>query len=624
MDKKELYDLAKDAYYNGEEMMTDLEFDELERELGLENEGYIGTHHQKSYTVKHPYLMGSLSKVQIKENENYTVDWEKYENEIKTYLDKSYIGHEGDGWYMEITPKYDGCSWEVVINADGNLVSVSTRGDGEYGKDIKVWFEEEWKNHFEPRIERFFSGNFKEPIKQFIVRGECLIKKSVFEQKYAKDFTLPRSFVAGMLGQDWEGTPEQIEKRNDLSWVCYDYRYVDSNGKVNEFDYAQFNSYIHGVLPGETGLYWIKTYGNLDLDDIYNKQNLYRQQCPYALDGFVIKPCVRFRLQDMNRTRQEDCVAVKFLPEIVDAEIIDVEWNLGKNGEYYPTGILKEVILGGKKVNRVSLSNYGKIIKENIGIGSKIKISLAGDIIPYCYSCKSKGTMMHLPEDTYIDGVHLMKRMTDDDKRYIGFINSVNVIKPDGIGEKVAEKLYYTFGEPDNILDFMIEEDWKSHMDDSKSSQNIIKSLDERKRTLNLQDMIQSLGYETCGEKNALWLAKYVSGLKPDTKGISTTILDLSEDQYFLDQVKYYAEKLGLSYLKEEKTEGKVFVILTGSPKIGGYATKNEFLNKHQELIETTSWNECQMLITDSLESTSSKMEKAKKKGIPIKTYMDF
>ena len=32
MDKRELYDLAKEAYYNGEPIMTDLEFDELEKE----------------------------------------------------------------------------------------------------------------------------------------------------------------------------------------------------------------------------------------------------------------------------------------------------------------------------------------------------------------------------------------------------------------------------------------------------------------------------------------------------------------------------------------------------------------------------------------------------------------
>ena len=85
MDKKQLYDQAKEAYYNGEPIMTDLEFDELERELGLENQGYIGTHHQKSYTVKHPFIMGSLSKVQIKEGEDHTVDWDKFTEQIAEY-----------------------------------------------------------------------------------------------------------------------------------------------------------------------------------------------------------------------------------------------------------------------------------------------------------------------------------------------------------------------------------------------------------------------------------------------------------------------------------------------------------------------------------------------------------
>ena len=43
MDKRELYDKAKEAYYNGESIMTDAEFDQLEAEIGLVNQGYIGT-----------------------------------------------------------------------------------------------------------------------------------------------------------------------------------------------------------------------------------------------------------------------------------------------------------------------------------------------------------------------------------------------------------------------------------------------------------------------------------------------------------------------------------------------------------------------------------------------------
>lgn len=625
MDKKQLYDQAKEAYYNGEPIMTDLEFDELENELGLENQGYVGTHHQKSYTVKHPFIMGSLSKVQIKEGEDHTVDWDKFTEQIWSYLNKSKKGHENDkwGWYYESTCKYDGCSFEVVISPTGELISVSTRGDGEWGKDIKVWFEDEWKKSFEPKIHSFLRW-FNNSLKYFIVRGECLVSIPVFNEKYANDFTLPRSFVSGVLGQDWEGTEQQKEMRKDLSWICYDYRIVYNNGTIEELDYSdpdpKNQPFGNPFFPGEKAE--VLKCEILDLKMTYETFDSIRKNHPmFAMDGFVFKPGVQFRLQDGDRTRQEDCVAVKFLPEIVDATLIDVEWNVGKTGEYYPTGIIDEIIIGGKKNNRVSLANYGTIVKNNIGIGSKLKISLAGDIIPFCYKVVTGGEKVKLPEDSYVDGVHLMKVLSQEQKTYIKFINSINVLKPDGIGEKVAAKLFEIFP-TDNIVDFMLfENKWKPQMDDSKSSQNIIKAIEGRKKTLNLQDLIQSMGFENCGEKNALWLAKKFSGLEVDTKGIPTTIIELSEDSKYQFNVSYMVKSLGINLLEEESSD-KTPVILTGSPKECGYNTKADFLAKHPQFVETTKWAECKILFTDDLESTSSKMEKAKKLGIEIKRYI--
>ena len=622
MDKRELYDQAKEAYYNGEPIMTDLEFDELEKELGLENQGYIGTHHQKSYTIQHPFIMGSLSKIQIKEDDKHIVNWWDYQKKVMDYLRKS-NGYGKVGWFFEATPKYDGCSWEAVIDHQGNLVSVSTRGDGEYGKDIKVWFEEEWKKNYEPYVMDYYKSALDEQsysfLKYLVIRGECLVKKSVFEEKYSQEFTLPRSFVSGVIGQDWEGTDKQKQMRSDLSWVAYDFREVYENGTIVELGYTrkdELSKYTLGNRPD-----FILDMTTINMNHLYDIFNKVRQQGEFPLDGFVIKPGAQFRLQDGGRARQEDCVAIKFLPEIVDAELIDVEWNVGKTGEYYPTGILADVILGGKKVNRVSLSNYGKIVEENIGLGSKLKISLAGDIIPFVYQVVSSGDTIELPEDSYVDGVHLMKKMSDNDKTYIQFINSVNVLKPDGIGEKVAAKLFEIFP-TDNIVDFMLFEDkWKPYMDDSKSSKNIIKSLEERRKTLTLPDLIRSMGYENCGEKNALWLAKKFSYIPVDTKGIPTSIIELSENDRFQFQVAYMVKSLGISLLVEESSD-KIPVILTGSPKECGFKTKADFLAQHPEYVETTKWDECKILFTDDLNSTSSKMDKAKKKGIEIKRYI--
>ena len=363
-------------------------------------------------------------------------------------------------------------------------------------------------------------------------------------------------------------------------------------------------------------------YHNVNSKVLYDKFEKIRKEYDYECDGIVIQPGTIYKLNDYTRARQQDSCALKFLPEVVPATVKDIEWNVSKNGEYVPTGILEEVILGGKKVNRVSFHNYGYVRDNGLWLNSKITIKLGGDIVPQVDTIVEPSTLLiSLPEDSYVDGVHLMKTMSDKDKMYIRFINSANVIQSDGIGEKVAAKLFEIFP-TDNIIDFMISEEWKESLDDSKSSQNIIKSLEERKKTLTLSDLIQSMGYENCGEKNSLFLAKKISGLNPDSKGIPTSIIELSEDNSFLYDVERYMELLELKPLVEESSD-KIPVILTGSPK-PYYNTKMDFLAKHPQFVETTKFDEAKYLISDSLDSTSSKMEKAKKKGIPIKTYLDF
>ena len=73
--------------------------------------------------------------------------------------------------------------------------------------------------------------------------------------------------------------------------------------------------------------------------------------------------------------------------------------------------------------------------------------------------------------------------------------------------------------------------------------------------------------------------------------------------------------------LKEDTTEYSATYEMTGSPKGFGFATKSEFEKvvknwKHTKLEKGTTY-----LITDDLNSTSSKMKKAQKNGTKILTY---
>ena len=628
-DKLKLYNEAKEAYYNGVEIMSDQEFDKLEKELGLENKSYVGTHHQKSYTINHPFLMGSLSKVQIVKDNQGVVDYDKFADAINTYLKKSRKYGENI-WHCDITPKFDGCSFEVVIGWKGELISVSTRGDGEFGKDIKNWFMNEWSK-WALKVNEYFAnldGDQQMFLEKLVIRGECLINKDIFDSKYSKDFTIPRSFVSGVINSDWENTPEQIERRQDLSWVCYDYREIYANGVIIELDYLDEGEHLPGEKPS-------RSYRNVKcidgelLKDIYKYFESTRNECGYALDGFVIKPCEHFRLQDNTRERQEDCVAVKFLPEIVTASIVDIEWNVGKTGEYFPTAILNEIILGGKKVNRVSLHNYDWMVKNSCGVGSKVDIVLSGDIIPNVLEVYGASSTVNIPNDAYIDGdgggLHLMKIMCVGDVIHLKFINSVNTLKIDGIGEKVGEVLYDIIPE-DNIIKLMSDSNLqiiKETLGESKSTTNIVNALKERRNKLSLYDIVLSLSLSNCGEKNTEWFVNKISGLNPDSKGIPTVVKNLSENKDLLKMIEdEYMKPFGISYIEDtDVSEDKIPVIMTGSPKACGFNTKADFLSKHPEYVETSKWNECQILFTDDLDSDSSKMQKAKKLGITIKKY---
>lgn len=633
-EKLELYNKAKEAYYLGEQIMSDQEFDKLEKELGLENTSYVGTHHQKSYTIKHPYLMGSLSKVQIVKNNQGIVDYDKFADAINSFLKKSKKYGE-KVWHCDVTPKFDGCSFEVVIGWKGNLESVSTRGDGEFGKDIKNWFAHEWNNWLKSgQVEKYLLSLDEDQhmfLEKLVIRGECLIDKAKFDSKYSKDFTIPRSFVSGVINTDWENTPEQIERRKDLSWVCYDYREIYSNGVIVELDYFDERDHLPGEMPIQV-YHNVKSIHAHTLEDIYKFFEETRNKFGYALDGFVIKPAEPFRLQDNTRERQEDCIAVKFLPEIVKAEIIDIEWNVGKTGEYFPTAILQEVILGGKKVNRVSLHNYGWVESNRCGIGSKVEIVLSGDIIPNVLEVYGESTDYNLPNDAEVVGIgecdeslHLMKIMTISNMNHFNFINSVNTLKIDGIGEKVGEVLYNAIPE-DNIIKLMTDSNLQkieNILGKSKSTSNIVNALKDRRNKLSLYDVVLSLCLPNCGEKNTEWFVKKISGLNPDSKGIPTVVKDLSEKDAILFMIEEeYMKPFGISYIKEiAVSEDKIPVIMTGSPKACGFNTKADFLAKHPEYVETSKWNECQILFTDDLDSDSSKMQKAKKLGITIKKY---
>ena len=623
-EKIEIYYKAKEAYYNGHEIMTDFEFDALEKELGLENKSEIGSRHNPSYTIKHPYIMGSLSKVQIHKDKEGNIDWEKYFNEAQKYFGNN---------LLIITPKYDGCSFEVVVEND-KIQSISSRGDGTWGKDLM--------NH----LINFIPSAYVHLGGHYTLRGEVLVKKSVFEQKYSEKFTNPRSFVSGVLNRDYSVLDKEfMEMLNDLSIVIYDYRIFENRNWV---DHEWTELPKSDIIPKR---YWFtRLNDDQNFAWYYNDMNQYRHEsCEYALDGIVIKPIVKSRENNKTEHRPKDCVAIKFIPMLEETEVTNITWNLGKTGELIPIVWVKPVEMDGRMVQKCSGHNYGYLLEKKVSIGSKIIMSLAGDIIPFLYKVTNTDnfdeTKMNIPDSTYIDGdIHLMKILSDKDWPYVKFINSATGLNIPNIGNETAKKIfdYLTktdsitaefFGEEEKELKYNIlmctPEEIYYGAGSGKVGSNAQKAFKEVLKNLTLIDIITSCNFRFCGKKVAEQCANYLLSGDANFDHLAaegyTWVYDENSTQR--NQINEILNSIGRTIEdfkavhNEKKLEAsnQIPIIMTGEPN--NYSTKQEFLDCHPEYRNTTSWKEVQIVFTNSLDSNTGKMKKAREKNIEIKLY---
>ena len=628
----ERYYEAKEAYYNGEPTMTDLEFDELERSLGLENKSEIGTRHNPSYTIKHPFIMGSLSKVQVKENEDGTVNWEDYYNDICSYINRNHKDPD-----VIMSPKYDGCSFEVVVDNKGKVESISSRGDGEYGKNLY----DHLLRHVKPSIDQLYNYFAS----AFTCRGEVLIKKSIFESKYS-EFVNPRSFVSGVLNRDYTDEPEFQDMLNDLSIVIYDIRWPRNDGTFAETDFSSFEYDAKPEFYKEHRILTPKSF-----QEYYKLFAEYREKCEFALDGFVLKPTVEFRAENITDPRPKDCVAVKFIPMLEETVVEEIIWSTRKTNELIPVIKVKPVIMDGKEVSRASAHNYGYLIDNKISVGTKVILSLAGDIIPFIYKVTDTSAFdinkLCLPDniETNIDGCHLNKVLSKQEVTKKRFMNSVSALNIPNMGPTIAEKLFEYLNEDDTTEEYgdFFEFEKKEAPDNillvhpydiemgigGKTGTNVKKAFEKIIKSITLKDIILSLSIEDCGPKIAEQVEKQLLYGNGDFTHLSEKAYKWVFDGLSEERSRILDILIGLNmnyddfkkkFDKEvEKSSNQIPVILTGEPN--NYASKGEFLQCNPQYRLTGSWKEVKIVFTNSLDSNTGKMKKAREKNVEIKLY---
>lgn len=622
-EKINLYYKAKEAYYNGQEIMSDYEFDILEKELGLENKSEVGTKHNPSYTIKHPYVMGSIAKVQIHKDKEGNIDWQKYFKEARKYF--------GDTLLI-ITPKYDGCSFEVYI-CDDTIQSISSRGDGFWGKDLSK------------HLTKFIPDEYIHLGGHYTLRGEVLVRKDIFEKKYSDKFTNPRSFVSGTLNRDYDKNDNNFQEMlNDLSIVIYDYRRLE-NGTWIDHEWTELpNSHI---TPQR---YWTPEIKSAkEFEWFYNDMNQYRHEsCEYALDGIVIKPCVSERINNITERRPKDCVAIKFVPMLEETEVINITWNLGKTHEFIPIIWVNPVEMDGRMVKKCSGHNLGYLREKGITIGAKIIMSLAGDIIPFMYKVTQPNDNGEIPMPTtygyYEDDIHLMALVEAEDRIHMQFSSSISSLNIPTIGPAAAKDIWeYLKGNNDQTMEFFGEEkkempfnillvspeDIYFGMGMGKLGSNAQKAFKNILNNITLKDIIVSCNFPLCGPKVADQIVNYFLEGKADWSHLAAEgyLWVYDENSWKYKNLITILNHLGKTFddfkvqhkMSQKISSNQIPIIMTGEPN--NYKSKGEFLRCHPEYRNTGSWKEVQIVFTNSMDSNTGKMKKAREKGIRIELY---
>lgn len=232
------------------------------------------------------------------------------------------------------SPKLDGAAIELVYN-EGHLISASTRGDGVEGEDI-------WAN---ARLLRGVPNTI--PISDHIqVTGEVVAPKTT---KNA------RNYAAGAI------------------------RLKD----VDEFKSRDIRFIAYGVYP-----YLEESYGmdmhrltKLGFDTVISSD-----WEEYPQDGIVYRENSNSKFDELGYTDKYPRGAVAYKKRsdvaIEKTTLLDVIWQVGKQGQITPVAIFEPVEVEGATISRATLHNAGIVESLDLNIGDTILVTKGGGVIP--------------------------------------------------------------------------------------------------------------------------------------------------------------------------------------------------------------------------------------------------
>lgn len=371
---------ASDAYYNGEEVMSNREYDALYDEL-VALEQKTGVVYPDSITqTAGSEVVDSLPKV-AHEYPALSLAKTKDPSELSKQMGKNMKCSES-----VLMWKLDG-STLVATYDGGKLTKLATRGNGEVGSDI---------THNAPYIKGLpqvipFKGHM-------VVRGEAVMTYAEFDrinselpadaEKYKNPRNLANSTISLLDSREMRARDIQffafssvamIDKESEL-----DMRHDDFANRMKELGRMGFQT-----------VEWEMVH-NSGIEEAVQRWSSKVGQLPFPVDGLVIanNDAAYAEKQPGTGHNPNNLVgfAFKWEDELVKTTLRDIEWSVGRTGVVTPVAIFDSVEICGTLVSRASMHNLSemkRVLASTPYIGQEIEVFKANMIIPQVNSGKA-------------------------------------------------------------------------------------------------------------------------------------------------------------------------------------------------------------------------------------------
>lgn len=434
---------AKEYYTQDNPTVSDSQYDQLYRELvELEEQ------HPENILPNSPtHRVGGL----------VLEGFEKYQHEYPLYsLQDAFSKEELIAFDKRVKAEFPTASYMAELKIDGLSVSLTyvngilqvgaTRGDGNIGENIT---ENLKRVHDIPlHLDQSFD---------ITVRGECYLPKESFEainiEKRAngeQEFANPRNAAAGTLRQLNTGIVAKRKLATFLYQEASPTQKETQDDVLKELESYGFSVNHHRLISSSMEKIW-------DFIQTIEKD---RVSLPYDIDGIVIKVNSLAMQEELGFTVKAPrwAIAYKFPAEEKEAEILSVDWTVGRTGVVTPTANLTPVQLAGTTVSRATLHNVDYIAEKDIRIGDTVVVYKAGDIIPavlnvvmskrnqqevmlipkLCPSCGSE--LVHFEDEVALRCINPL--CPNQIKERLAHFASRDAMNITGFGPSLVEKLF--------------------------------------------------------------------------------------------------------------------------------------------------------------------------------------